>query len=60
MKPVLLVVNNFFSHVKGDLITDPKLIEQYLGDACQTNVMQITAEEPAPAAPVEAAEPTET
>lgn len=63
MKPALLVVTDFLEHVKGDLITDAKLIEQYLESGWQANVVQTTTAEPSPAFPAEpakAVEPTET
>lgn len=37
----LLVVQNFLSYVKGDIITDAKLVKQYLASEWQNYVMQV-------------------
>ena len=58
MKPALLVVTDFLEHVKGDLITDAKLIEQYLESGWQSNVMQTTTADAPVAPPFKAPEPT--
>ena len=49
MKPALLVVENFLTHIKGDLITDAKLIKAYLESEWQNHF--IKTEAPAGPAP---------
>jgi len=49
MKPALLVVENFLSHVKGDIITDAKLMKQYLESEWQNHFVKTTVPaDPAP------------
>jgi len=45
----LTVVENFLTHVKGDVITDAKLIKQYLASGWQSHFIKTEAPvEPAP------------
>ncbi|MFC3111412.1 hypothetical protein ACFQAT_10465 [Undibacterium arcticum] len=45
----LTVVENFLSHVKGDVITDAKLIKQYLASEWQNHFIKTDAPvDPAP------------
>lgn len=49
MKPALLIVENFLEYIKGDLITDEKLIKQYLGSEWQNHFVKTQAPaDPAP------------
>lgn len=38
----LIVVENFLSHVKGDIITEAKLIKQYLESEWQNHFIKTT------------------
>lgn len=39
----LVVIENFLLHVKGDIITDPKLVKQYLESEWQAHVIKTQA-----------------
>jgi hypothetical protein len=49
MKLALTVVENFLTHVKGDIIVDEKLVKQYLDSEWQSHF--IKTEAPADPAP---------
>lgn len=50
MKLTLTVVENFLDHVKGEVITDAKLVKQYLDSEWQAHFVK-TAPLPADPAP---------
>ena len=43
MKIALTVIENFLDHVKGDIITDAKLVKQYLESEWQNHFVKTTA-----------------
>ena len=43
MKIALAVIENFLDHVKGDIITDAKLVKQYLESEWQNHFVKTTA-----------------
>ena len=49
MKIALTVIENFLDHVKGDIITDAKIVKQYLESEWQNHFVKTTAPaDPAP------------
>lgn len=49
MKIALTVVENFLEHIKGEIITDAKLVKQYIDSEWQNHFVKIVAPaDPAP------------